>query len=353
MTTLLKTLLIALAIPLVAAQASAQNTPEYRAGTPVSITNSNGNVSVRGVAGAKVQVTATYVSSGIAADVDVQTDGTTFRIQPRRGARGGGEITLDVVLPADARIGLVEAKNGNITVGGFTSDVRVEGHSGNVRVDGVGGASVRCSSGDVAVTGVTGSAFVESASGSVTVTGVRGNLTANCRSGNVTVRDVGGNVESTVLSGNFAIEKMGGSIRVATISGNVLVNGAGGNASVQTASGDVSLIDVAGNVDGTTASGNVEFRGQVRSGLRYHLKSHSGDAVIQMCGDAPGFVVTMQSYSGEMETDFPLTIEGPMTMSKILRGRFGDGSADLEVQAFSGSARVLKCETGTKRRRED
>lgn len=353
MTTLLRTLLIALAIPLAAATALAQGGIGYRAGTPVSITNANGHVTVRGVAGAPMQVTAKYVKSGSPAEVDIQSDGVALRIRPRIGARGGGEIALEVVLPADAKISLVESKSGNLTVGGFTTDVHVEGHSGNIRVHDVGSANVKCTSGDVTVSGVAGSALVEASSGSVSITGVRGNLTAICGSGDVMVRDVGGAIESRVGSGNFTVVKVGGAVRVEAISGNVLVDGGGANATVETASGNVTLVDVSGNVDAATSSGNVEFRGQIRSGYRYHLKSHSGNAVIQMCGDVPGFVVTMQSHSGEMETEFPLTIEGPMVGMRSLTGRYLDGGADLEVRAFSGSAKLLKCETGTKQRRED
>ena len=350
MTKRITPLLIALAMALAPAAASAQDAAsQYRAGTPVTITNPNGNVSVRGVTGSKVTATAKYVDSGAPADVDVSGDGATFNVRPRRNGRGG-EVALDVVLPSNARIGLVEARSGNVTVTGISNDVRVVASSGNVRLDGVGSANVRCSSGDVTILNVAGAALVESSSGSMSITSVGGNLTANCRSGNVTVRDVGGNVETSVGSGNFTIEKLGGSIRVAAISGNVRVTGGGGNANVNTASGNILLDGVEGSVDATTSSGNVEFRGQIRPGLRYRLKSHSGNATLRACGNVAGFVVTMQSYSGEIETAFPIKIDQPATMTRSLTGRYGDGSAEVEVAAFSGSAKLLMCETGMKKR---
>jgi DUF4097 and DUF4098 domain-containing protein YvlB len=320
---------------------------ELRSGSTVAVSNSLGPVSVRG-GGTQISATAKYVDSGRPAEVDVRSvEGGVIRITPRRTS--GGEISLDVTLPSDTRIGLVEATSGNVHVSGFRTDVRVMVSSGDARVSDVGGAVVRVTSGNLHVDNVAGSTLVESSSGDIVVNGVRGDLTVKARSGNATVEDVSGSVDAASGSGNFTLGRAQGSLRFAGVSGNIRVDGLAGNAEIQNASGNIDLFDVGGNCEATTVSGNVVFRGQLGSGRRYHLKSHSGNAVVYVCGDAPGFTITMRSYSGDIETEFPLTVDRASNLNRSVTGRFGDGSTQLEVDAFSGSAKLMKCDSSTRK----
>jgi len=59
--------------------------------------------------------------------------------------------------------------------------------------------------------------------------------------------------------------------------------------------------------------------------------------------DAPGFTATLASYSGEMETDFPLRLEGPYSkVNRKVTGRFGDGGADITLDSFSSTVTLTK-----------
>jgi DUF4097 and DUF4098 domain-containing protein YvlB len=101
-------------------------------------------------------------------------------------------------------------------------------------------------------------------------------------------------------------------------------------------------------VDANTASGEVLFRGRIQAGGRYRLKTISGEVEMSIQPDPPGFTVTMSSYTGELETDFPLKVES-QSQSRVNRrviGRYGDGQAQLTLDSFSGSVRILKGGSG-------
>jgi hypothetical protein len=62
-------------------------------------------------------------------------------------------------------------------------------------------------------------------------------------------------------------------------------------------------------------------------------------------GGKTGFQVEATSFSGEISTDLPITLEGGQTnmrRAKALRGKHGDGSAFLDLTSFSGSILITK-----------
>ena len=61
--------------------------------------------------------------------------------------------------------------------------------------------------------------------------------------------------------------------------------------------------------------------------------------------DTSGFTATLTTYSGEIETAFPLKIESPMQGGPINRritGVFGNGQAKLLLDSFSGTVKIVK-----------
>ena len=114
-----------------------------------------------------------------------------------------------------------------------------------------------------------------------------------------------------------------------------------GSVEVGNASGSIYMTSVGGDVDVKTASGDAIFTGEISRDHKYRLKSMSGDAVMNICGTPSGFTATMASYSGDMETAFPLSVDGAAgPVSRRMVGRFGDGATQIQIEAFSGSART-------------
>ena len=132
-------------------------------------------------------------------------------------------------------------------------------------------------------------------------------------------------------------------MRANSATGDIEVRCAKGRADVSSASGSVTLIAVGGDAEASSASGDVIFRGAIRGGS-YRLKSLSGDVSMTIQPDAPGFAATLTTYSGKIETDFPLKIDAPLQgpINRRITGRYGDGRAKISLDSFNGEVKIAK-----------
>lgn len=154
-----------------------------------------------------------------------------------------------------------------------------------------------------------------------------------------------------VLSGDITVSNLDGGVKTNATSGNVVIQCVKGNVVAKSASGTVELRDLTGNVTGETLSGSVEYYGVIRQGGSYRLHSMSGEVEMQVQADAPGFTATLTTFSGEIETAFPLKIEKSSQYGGTNRqivGRYGEGGATLSLNSFSGSVRIVKATARTK-----
>jgi DUF4097 and DUF4098 domain-containing protein YvlB len=189
--------------------------------------------------------------------------------------------------------------------------------------------AVKTISGDVMVADVTGEVRAETVSGDVTVQATPNVAVAKTVSGDVTARGIEG---ASALS-------------LGTVSGSVIADGLKARTlECGTVSGDLQLTGV--EVERLTAksvSGDIEFGATLARGGRYEFNSHSGDVRISLT-DATGFELDATTFNGSVRSDFPVTLraDGGSGRSKAgstraIRGSFGDASALLTVQTFSGT----------------
>jgi len=182
-------------------------------------------------------------------------------------------------------------------------------------------------------------------------------------SGNLTVRDVAGAIALDTISGNIKLANTGRVATAKTISGNVemadttvdgtlTANSISGTVAIRkikarglnlsTVSGNIEVEDVTSErVDGQSVSGDVRFMGELQDNGRYEFTSHSGNVRLALGGKS-GFQLEATSFSGNIQTDFPLTLEGGRRGGRSLRGRHGSGSAILDLTSFSGSIIITK-----------
>jgi len=147
---------------------------------------------------------------------------------------------------------------------------------------------------------------ISSVSGDVEVAGVSGELTAKSVSGEVTVNDVAGAVHASSVSGNVRVGKVGGTVNAKSTSGNV----------------EVEIVSLEG-------AGNMEF-GSVSGNVRVKLPANL---------DAE---VNLSTMSGDLKTDFPLTIEKSKNGSgQKASGRVGSGARNLKMSSVSGDLSLL------------
>ena len=175
-------------------------------------------------------------------------------------------------------------------------------------------------------------------SGDMRLTGVRGELEASTTSGDVAITDGGSLTSVGTVSGDVTVRGLAGDLIVKTTSGDVIVSGTGGEVRVATVSGDVSLREAGSRaVTARTTNGSVTYEGAFARGGRYEFATHSGDVRLVLPAGVNA-EMTMQSFSGAMDTDFPVTLAGARsaTRPRTLEFVIGEGGARVRAETFSG-----------------
>ncbi|HEY7189292.1 MAG TPA: DUF4097 family beta strand repeat-containing protein [Vicinamibacterales bacterium] len=199
------------------------------------------------------------------------------------------------------------------------------------------------------------SVMLKSVSGAVKVTNVNGELRAESISGGVaisaarkirTLKSISGDVQVTdSQSDDLTAGSTSGSVILRNVRTRIV--------ELQSISGDLRLTDVdADHAEMRTVSGNVEYAGRLSRNGRYEFQSHSGNVRFTPMG-SPNFSIEATTFSGDVRTDFPLTLQGgsqSFTRSDLrgrrqnqsVRGTVGSGGPVITMQSFSGNIVIAK-----------
>jgi hypothetical protein len=277
-------------------------------GAALMLANIGGNIQVSAGAGDQIEVQAMKHAWGPNAEqakqrlgdatIEVYATGNRVELrveQPGRKDSRGVDVEFDVKVPSDAAVDL-RTVSGGIRVTNIRGEVRVQGVSGNLALDGTPRvAAAKTVSGDIALTKAGADA----------------------------------QLAVSTISGDLLIQTLTAhALDLNTISGNVRIDGwSGERAAIR------------------TLSGNLDLQTSLAKGARYDLESHSGDIQLGM-PEQPGFDLDASTFSGRIRIDFPIKSEGPVRDAdrgpRSVRGTYGDGSASLRVQTFSGSVTVVR-----------
>ena len=176
---------------------------------------------------------------------------------------------------------------------------------------------------------------------SVKVAGVRAPITVETVQGDVEVEGGEGNVSLRSVQGEVTLKGAKGRIDVHSVNEDVSVTDASGEITAETVNGEIVLERVnASSLTATTVNGDVGYDGPIRTGGQYNLSSHNGDVTIAMPPSASA-MVTVSTYSGEFESDFPITLR------ETRKGRrfsftLGGGSAQVSLESFQGTIRLAR-----------
>jgi DUF4097 and DUF4098 domain-containing protein YvlB len=195
------------------------------------------------------------------------------------------------------------------------------------------------------------SVSLRSVSGTVKVTNVNGELRAETVSGDILTMTTKKLRTAKTVSGDIEIsEAEAEELSVGSVSGDVTINrlktsGVDG----QTVSGDMRLTDVeADHSSLRSVSGDIDYTGRLAKNGRYQMQSHSGDIRITP-GDTRGFALEGSTFSGDVRSDYALTLQtgpgnsfSPGVRNRSVRGSFGDAGATLTLQSFSGDIVIVK-----------
>ncbi len=182
---------------------------------------------------------------------------------------------------------------------------------------------------------------VNSESGDIVVKNVKGAVNVKTQDGDMTLENIGGRVEATTGVGIVLARNVSGDVRLISIgSRKIDIRCVAGRVEINDTSSLIALSGIRGDVDVATSTGVVRFTGEVLARKRYRLKTLTG-VVAMTIPDSAGFTVTLQTYEGAIRSAFDLQND-PAAPNRRLTGKFGDGQAEIEMDAFSGNVQLKK-----------
>ena len=182
---------------------------------------------------------------------------------------------------------------------------------------------------------------VSSISGNVRATNLQGPLRAQSISGavlsessNVEVaKSISGDVElrGSMPEARLTASTVSGTVRARDVKARSL--------SLSAISGNVEVSNVeAERLDGKSVSGDFVFAGAVARNARYEFSTHSGNVRLTLGGGA-GFEVAANTFSGDIQSDVPVSVNDVRSRrpGRSVRAVVGDGGASVTVSTFSGN----------------
>ena len=256
-------------------------------------------------------------------------------------------------------------RNGSLRVSVYSGRVSVTPASGNnVRVKGRlerGDLEVRSRAGSVSLSmdenpsrsradlditvPVGTNVVLEGFSAIFAVRGVKGEAQVETLSGDVQVSDASGMIQVETVSGSITVTKADGDVRAESVSGLVTIAGVNGDVDAETVSGRVSITEAKSrSVRAETVGGSITYSGTIDPMGNYVFKSHAGRLTLGIPTDA-GATVGLQTFSGTVDSDFPVTLEGGRSQvghESKFEFRIGNGRSRIVLETFSGDIKLQR-----------
>jgi DUF4097 and DUF4098 domain-containing protein YvlB len=125
-----------------------------------------------------------------------------------------------------------------------------------------------------------------------------------------------------------------------TVQGDVTADSLGANVKAYTVNGDVE-VSTKGYAEASTVNGSIRAamgKADWTGGLDFNTVN-GGITVTLPAGF--GASVEAKTVNGELDSDFPLTVQGRFSR-RTFRGTIGNGGRDLTLSTVNGSIRLLK-----------
>jgi DUF4097 and DUF4098 domain-containing protein YvlB len=253
-----------------------------RAGGRLNLDTFEGSVSITTWNRATMRVQATH-DDDTRIEIENRAGGVWLRGRSRQGP---AEVDYQLTVPADMSL-------------------EISAHEGNVTIE-----------------GTRGEVQVNSVEGTITVNGGRGRIALTSVEGDITVIGADGRLSLTTVDGSITLRQVSGDIEANTVDGEITMNGVNGT-----------------NVDAKSVDGAITYNGTFKDGGHYSLGTHDGDVTVRV--PAINAAVSVSTFSGEFESDFPVTITG-RTQRKRMDFTLGNGSARVELESFDGTISLRK-----------
>ena len=182
---------------------------------------------------------------------------------------------------------------------------------------------------------------------SVSIEGSEGNVEISSVNGSIEIHGGRGDIIAESVNGEVLIDGAQGRIEVTGVSQGVTIINATGEIVAETIAGSIRLENVnARLIEAVTVAGTIYFDGDIQDGGRYSFGTHAGVVELVL---PTGINAQIEALSlvGDIEVDFPGAPEvveedtgWPGLDEKELNFTVGNGSAQIEIETFSGAIRI-------------
>ncbi len=133
----------------------------------------------------------------------------------------------------------------------------------------------------------------------------------------------------------------GVSLEISSKNGKVEVYSVYGGVQVRSVNGRLELHNVSGRVNSSTTNGNIFASLNSKSTIvGIHLSTTNGSITL-LCPDSVNADVSGSTANGDIDSDFPVTINGGF-LGKSLVGRINNGGIEIHLTAVNGSIYLRK-----------
>lgn len=181
--------------------------------------------------------------------------------------------------------------------------------------------------------------ILRSMNGDLTVRGVKGEVDLHTNNGDIEVTDASDRIRIVTLSGDVTGLRLRGEVHATSLNGTVALNDVQGRSvHAESTSGNLELTNVVSrDIDASTVSGRVDFTGPLDPQGQYSFTSHAGAVKLTVPANTSARF-SIETFSGEVDSDFPFTLQPNRDRRNGQRLEFtvGAGEARVTAESFSG-----------------
>lgn len=256
----------------------------------------------------------------------------------REGARVSvnalsGHVMVRTWDRSEVRVEADPARGDEVTVRGGGSAVRVEA----MTPFGIGNPPDIEITVPASVDLEIGGAFVEA-----DIDGVLGGVNVHTVHGSIRLVGGDGLINLHSAQGDVACEGGRGRIQIGSVNGQLRLTNATGRITAEAVNGSMTLTGIDSDaVEATTVNGGISYEGTIRERGRYVFDTHHGDLTLALPSGTNADIV-VSTYSGEFESDFPVTLTEARGHGERFGFTLGSGGARIELKSFGGTIRLTR-----------
>lgn len=144
-------------------------------------------------------------------------------------------------------------------------------------------------------------------------------------------------VKARTSNGTVRVTGVTGNGDLATSNGRITVSGVNGQFDLETSNGRITMSDVEGQFKAHTTNGPIDFSGSLAAGSDNSFTTSNGSIEVTFRGD-PDVELDARTSNGTAASDRPIL--ATTTEKTRLVGKYGAGSATLELRTSNGSIKI-------------